>query len=755
MSDELHCTKKKYKVIGTRPIRHDGVDKVTGKALYGADIQLPSMLHGKVLRSPHAHARIKSINTTEAEKHPDVLGIATAKDLATPKPIEREPSLGDLTQNILASGKVLYKGHAVAAIAAINPHVAEEALSLIEVEYEVLPSVTNVKDAMKSKAPVLHENWEDVTNSNEILSNSKNVANHEQYKIGEVSKGFDQATLILEREYNTQTVHQGYIEPQNATAWWTPDGHVSVWCSSQGHFGIRNSLAELLCIPTSKIKVIPMEIGGGFGGKISVYLEPIAAILSKKSGRPVKMTMTRQEVLESTGPAPGGYIWIKIGVSTDGLIKAAQAYLAFEAGAFPGSPIGGASACMFSPYNIENLLIDGYDIVNNKPKTSAYRAPGAPVGAFAVETMLDELAEKLTIDPVTFRITNGAKEGTRRSDGLINTRIGMIETAKAIESHPHYSSPLNGKNVGRGIAMGMWRNNTGPSNVVATVVSDGTVSLLEGSVDIGGSRPAVAQQLAEVLGISVEDVNPHIADTSSIGFTSITGGSGVAFKTGWAAYEAAQDIKTQLIERTSMIWETSIDNLEYSNGAVRHKSNSELTLNFKDLAGMIDQTGGPIVGRASLNPSGHGPSYAANLVDVEVDPETGKVTILRFTVFQDAGTAIHPSYVEGQMQGGAVQGIGWALNEEYSMGPNGQLLNSSLLDYRMPTSLDVPVIDTVIIEVPNPTHPFGVRGVGEASIVPPMAAIANAIYNAVGVRINELPMSPKIVEMAIKNKSYK
>ena len=754
MTSGSQPTKDKYEVIGTRPIRHDGVDKVTGKALYGADIRLPGMLHGKVLRSPHAHARIKSIDTTKAENHPDILGVTTAKDLAIPDPIRRGPSLSDLTQNILASGKVLYKGHAVAAIAATNPHVAEEALSLIEVEYEVLPSVTNVRDAMESKAPVLHENWENITNSEKLLPDGKNVANHEQYKIGEVGKGFDQATLILEREYHTQTVHQGYIEPQNATAWWTPDGHVSIWCSSQGHFGIRDSLAKLICIPISKIRVIPMEIGGGFGGKISTYLEPIAAILSKKSGHPVKMTMTRQEVLEATGPAPGSYIWIRIGVSTDGRITAAQAYLAFEAGAFPGSPIGGAAACMFSPYNIENLLIDGYDIVNNKPKTSAYRAPGAPVGAFAVETMLDELAEKLAIDPITFRITNGAKEGTRRADGLINKRIGMIETAKAIESHPHYSSPLTGQNIGRGVAMGMWRNNTGPSSVVATVVSDGTVSLIEGSVDIGGSRPAIAQQLAEVLGIPVEDVNPHVADTNSVGFTSITGGSGVAFKTGWAAYEAAQDIKTQLVERAAMIWETSVGNLEYTDGSIRHKSNLKLALNFKELAGVIDQTGGPIVGRASVNPSGHGPSYAANVVDVEVDPETGKVTILRFTVFQDAGTAIHPSYVEGQMQGGSVQGIGWALNEEYSMGTDGQLLNSSLLDYRMPTSLDVPLIDTVILEIPNPSHPFGVRGVGEASIVPTMAAIANAIYNAIGVRINELPMSPKIVSKAIIDKTH-
>ena len=745
MVSDTKTTRGEYKVVGTRPIRHDGVDKVTGKALYGADIQLPGMLYGKVLRSPYAHARIKSIDTAKAEAHPDVKAVATSVDLTPAQPIAREPALGDVIQNILAKDKALYKGQAVAAIAATNPHVAEESLSLIEVEYEALPAVTNVEEAMDPRAPILHEHWNGTNGSEDDIAGGTNVASHQQYKLGDIDKGFKQADLIVEREYRTKTVHQGYIEPQNGTAWWTADDQVTIWCSSQGHFGIRDSLSEVLGIPVSKIKVVPMEIGGGFGGKLASYLEAVAAVLSRKSGHPVKMTMTRAEVLEATGPTPGSYVRLKMGVTRDGRITAAQGYLAFEAGAFPGSSLGGATACMLSPYNIENLLIDGYDVVDNKPKTSAYRAPGAPIGAFAVETVVDEISEKLGMDPMEFRMLNGAKEGTRRADGVVNGRIGMLETAEAVKSHPHYSAPLDRKHRGRGVAMGMWRNNTGPSSVVATVVSDGTVMLVEGSVDIGGTRPAVAQQFAEVLGIPVEDVNPQVADTNSIGFTSVTGGSGVAFKTGWAAYEAAQDVKRQLVERTAMLWETSPDQVEYADGAVQHKADPELRIGFKDLAATLDETGGPVVGRASVNPGGVGPSYSANIVDVEVDPETGKVEILRYTAFQDAGTAVHPSYVEGQIQGGSVQGIGWALNEEYYMGADGQMLNSSLLDYRMPTSLDVPMIDTVIVEVPNPGHPFGVRGVGEASIVPPLAAIANAIYNAVGVRMNELPMSPGAV----------
>ncbi len=749
--------KPAYKVVGTRPIRHDGYDKVTGKALYGADISLPGMVFGKVLRSPHPHARIRSIDTSKAEAHPQILAVATAADLAGAEDKMGEVgeevyiSLKYACDNILASDKVLYKGHAVAAVAAANAHVAEEALALIDVDYEVLPAVSNVEDAMAPGAPILHEHMTTASMGDDVPVGT-NIADHQQFALGDVERGFKQADLVIEREFRTRTVHQGYIEPHNGSAWWSPDGRVTVWCSSQGHFGIRDRIATVLGLPVSAIKVVPMEIGGGFGGKLASYLEPVAAVLSRKCGMPVKMFMSRVEVLEASGPTSGSYVKAKIGVANDGRITAAQAYLAFEAGAYPGSPIGGATACMLSPYNIPNALLDGYDVVDNKPKTTAYRAPGAPIGALAIETILDEIAERLGIDPVELRVRNAAKEGTRRVDGVVNARIGMLETANAVRNHPHYNSPLpgvDGKLTGRGVAFGFWRNNTGPSTVVATVVPDGKVMLTEGSVDIGGSRPAVAQQFAEVIGIPVEDITPQVADTDSIGYTSNTGGSGVAFKTGWAAYEAAQDVKAQLIERAAAIWDTDAADIEYDDGAVRHKSDTELALTFKQIAGRLNDTGGPVVGRAGVNPRGVGGAYAANIVDIALDAETGKVDILRVTAFQDVGTAIHPSYVEGQIQGGVVQGIGWALNEEYYMSDDGRLLNSSLLDYRMPTSLDVPMIDTHLIEVPNPGHPFGVRGVGEACIVPPLAAVANALYNATGCRMRQLPMSPAEVVSAL------
>ncbi len=738
--------KKEYKVIGTRPIRHDGVDKVTGRALYGADFHITGLLHGRVLRSPHAHARIVSIDTSRAEAYPGVKGVVTAQDL--PTAADKIAELGEgpinlkyLCDNILANDKVLYKGHAVAAVAATNPHIAEEACELIDVEYEVLPPVLEVRAAMEPGAPLLHETLK-TSSLGETAEEPSNVASHLQHKKGNIEKGFADADVVVEREFVTGTVHQGYIEPHNATALYNPDGELTVWCSTQGAFTVREQLAEILQYPISKIKVVPMEIGGGFGGKINVYIKPVAALLAKKTGKPVKVLMSRGEVFEGTGPTPASYIRVKIGATKDGKITAAQTYLAFEAGAYPGSPVGAGAMCIFAPYNIENVLIDGYDVVVNKPKTAAYRAPGATNAAFGSETVIDELAEKLGLDALEIRLFNGAKEGDRRADGPVYPRIGFIETVEAAKEHPHYTSPNGKKHHGRGVASGFWFNIGLQSSVTISVNPDGTINLVEGSTDIGGTRTSIAMQAAEALGISAEAVNPSVVDTNAIGYTAVTGGSRTTFATGYAAYEAAQDVKTQMIARAAKLWDVDEENVQFADGEFSSINGKEEQISFRELSARLGETGGPIIGRAAVNPAGVGGAFATHVVDVEVDVETGKVEILRYTATQDAGKAIHPSYVEGQMQGGVVQGIGWALNEEYIYNPEGAMTNASFLDYRMPTCLDLPMIDTVIVEVPNPGHPYGVRGVGEVPIIPPPAAIANAIYDAIGVRMTELPMSP-------------
>jgi CO/xanthine dehydrogenase Mo-binding subunit len=404
--------------------------------------------------------------------------------------------------------------------------------------------------------------------------------------------------------------------------------------------------------------------------------------------------------------------------------------------------------CVFAAYDIPNVMIDGFDVVVNKPSTAAYRAPGATNAAFATESVVDEIAEKLGIDPLDFRLKNAAKEGTRRADGPKYRRIGCIEVLEAMKNHPHYTAPLPGPNCGRGTAVGFWFNVGLPSSCTISVNADGTVNLVEGSTDIGGTRTSIAMQAAEVLGIPAENVRPTVVDTDSVGFTAVTGGSRTTFATGWAAYEAAQDVVRQMKDRAAKLWETDAASVSLDRGVFRSGDHS---LTFQELAAKLGETGGPVVGRGAVNPRGVGGSFAGCIADVHVDPETGKVTVLRFTAVQDAGKAIHPSYVEGQMQGGSAQGIGWALNEEYYMSSSGTMLNSSLLDYRMPTALDLPMIDTAIVEVPNPGHPFGARGVGEANIVAPPATLANAIYRAAGVRMNRLPMSPPAIMEAIWN----
>ena len=748
---------KEFKVVGSRPIRHDGADKVTGQAKYGADIQLPGLLFGKILRSPYAHARIKSIDVSKALALPGVHAVVTADDWEQPSGKVEDLAEGSihnlrfLSNNVLAYEKVLYKGHAIAGVAAEGAHLAEQAAALIEVDYEVLPPVVNFTSAMAEDAPILHERLESLSNpglrsggykSDSDDSKGTNVANRFDFKLGDVERGFNESDVIVEKTVGTAAVHQGYIEPHTGTAMWNTDGSLTVWSSTQGHFNVRDLLSRMLGMPVSKIRVIPMEIGGGFGAKGIVYSEPVAALLAKKANRPVKVTMSRTEVFEASGPTSGTNISVKLGATKDGKLLAAEAHLIYESGAFPGSPVPGGCNCIFAPYDIPNTFLEGVDVVVNRPKAAAYRAPGAPAAAFAMETAVDELCDKLGMDPLEFRLLNGAKEGTRRATGPLMPSVGIIETLQAAKEHDHYKSPLEGPYRGRGVASGFWGNGTGPASAVAIVNADGTLSLVEGSADLSGTRVAFAQQAAEVLGIAVEDVKPSVGDTESVGFTSNSGGSGATFKTGWATYEATREVQRQMVARAAKIWDVNEDDVEYVDGALQHKSDPELKMTFRQVAARQNATGGPIIGSAGVNPGGAGPCLATHIVDVEVDPETGKVNILRYTAVQDVGKAIHPGYVEGQIQGGAVQGIGWALNEEYFFNDQGHMLNSTFLDYRMPTVLDLPMIDTVIVEVANPTHPFGVRGVGEVPIVPPMAAISNAIHSALGVRLNQLPMTP-------------
>ncbi len=749
-----------YKWIGKRTLRPDGPDKVTGRAKFGADLALPGMLHGRVLRSSHAHANIRGIDTSKAEALPGVKAVITGADFPNPgqgKMIafgEGQLNYSDMARNVIAREKAFYDGHAVAAVAATSAAAAEEALSLIEVDYELLPHVIDVEAAMEPNAPVLHDNLftDGVTPTPDKPSN---IASRLEFNLGDVEAGFAKADAVVERKFTTQPVHQGYIEPHAVVAEATEDGQVRIWCSSQGAFMVRGNTAQALGMDMAQIRVTPAEIGGAFGGKTVIYLEPLAVRLSQKAGRPVRMVMSREEVFRGSGPTSGSAMEVKIGVTKDGKITAAQATLKFQAGAFQGSPAGPGAMCAFGPYDLENVNVVGYDVVVNRPKVAAYRAPGAPISEFAVESVLDEIAGKIGIDPLELRLKNGAKEGTQAAYGPKFGPIGYLETVEAAKAHEHYAAPL-GPNQGRGVASGFWFNIGGESSASMQISEDGTATVLTGSPDIGGSRASMAIMAAETLGIDVADVRPIVADTASLGYTFLTGGSRVTFATGMAVIEASKQIAEELRQRAAKIWDISVDAVVWEDGYAKPagaNAGDFEPLSIDDIAAQAGKTGGPISANAALNAQGAGPGFGTHICDVEVDPETGRVTILRYTAIQDCGKAIHKAYVEGQIQGGAAQGIGWALNEEYIYDEKGRLDNPGFLDYRIPVASDLPMIEAVIVEVANPTHPYGVRGVGEVPIIPPMATVANAIEGAIGVRMTELPMSPPKVLAALDNGS--
>jgi xanthine dehydrogenase molybdenum-binding subunit len=746
-----------YKVIGKRPIRPDGVEKVTGRAVYGADVHLAGLVHGIVLRSPHAHAMIKRIDASMAKAFPGVLAVITGENMPVAASTVRE--LGEQATNIrhasnklLAHHKVLYKGHPVAAVAALDSNTAQEAAKLIQVEYEVLSPVLTVDEALSFGASILHDDL-----IGDHLGEKKghtNLARHFRHESGDVEQGFRDSTIVREGTYRMATVHQGYIEPQNATALWQNDGKLTIWTSTQGAFGVREALATVLRIPESKIRVVPCEIGGGFGGKLDIYLEPLAALLSQRCGRPVHMVMDRAAVFEATGPTPGAKVTVKLGVDSTGRILAGAAELLYEAGAYPGSPVGAGAMCIFAPYRIKNTRIDGYDVVVNKPKSAAYRAPGATQAAFGMESLVDEVCTSLEMDPLEFRLLNASHEGDRRADGPLFRLIGTSEVHQAAKESPHYQSLLtrqgpDGHRRGRGVATGFWFNGGMRSSVSMSVSAEGIVSLVEGSVDIGGSRASIAMQVAEVLGIPFEDVHPTMADTEGVGYNDQTGGSRTTNTTGYAAYLAAQEVIGKMSERAASIWDLKPEDVQFADGEFSATPNPVLRMSFKQLAARFNATGGPVNATGSMQQRGGAGAFGTHIVDVEVDTQTGKVDVLRYTAVQDAGKAIHPSYVEGQMQGGVVQGIGWALHEEYAMSTTGTMENASFLDYRIPTALDVPMIETIIVEVPNPDHPFGVRGVGEVPIVAPVAAVANAIHDALGVRFPHTPIKPSRILAAL------
>ena len=738
------------KWIGQRTLRPDGIEKVTGSAQYAADFAMPGMVYGKVLRSPHAHAVIKSIDTSEAEKLKGVLAVMTGDDLPLlplDEPLPSGPNdIRWISRGCMAREKILYTGHPVAAVAATSASIAAAAVKLIKVDYDVLPHVIDVDEAMASDAPILHD-WI----ATDGVDGPTNISNIMTVKTGDVEKGFAEADLIVERDFKSEAVHQGYIEPQACVVSYKPDAQSVIWSSSQGQFMVRSMTAIIAGLATGDIKAIPAEIGGGFGGKTIIYLEPVAMILSKKCGRPVKMQNSREEVFQSTGPAAGMSASLKVGVTKEGKLTAVSGAYNFQAGCYPGSPVGRACHFSFSCYDIPNADLKGLDVVSNRPNVTAYRAPGAPQGNYVFEAILDEIATELGMDPWELRLKNALAADKPTIYGAKIGEAAIQEIIDSVRNHPNAKAEL-GPNQGRGVAIGYWGNAGGESSAQLNINEDGSALVVTGHPDIGGSRASMVNIVAEKLGIDYRNVSAQIGDTNNVGISAVTGGSRVTFASGIVVDEATDQVIETLKGRAASIWGIDVEAVEWSDGAA-HPAGQNAgefdPLTLQELAAKALSTGGPIMATVSKNTGGHMGAVGAHMVDVEVDPDTGHVKILRFTASQDVGRAIHPSYVEGQIQGGVAQGVGWALNEEYIYDKNGRLDNAGFLDYRIPVASDLPTIDAVMVENPNPAHPYGVKGVGEIPLVPALAAIANAIHDATGKRLYELPMSPPTVLAAL------
>ncbi len=741
---------KKLKIVGTSPVKHDGLDKVTGRANFGADFFLPGMLVGKILRSPHPHAIVRSIDISQAEALPGVKAVVTRDDFPE---FPLGSGSGDLSRNVMAREKVFYDGHAVAAVAATSESIAKKALKLIKIDYEILPHVIDAVEAMQPGAPILHAHLR-TKGMKDAANGPTNVVERLELGMGDVEKGFAEADVIVEREFDTKPMHQAYIEPQACVATCSEEDQIELWCCTQGPWVYRDRLSEILKIEASKIRVMQSEMGGGFGGKTGFYAEPVAVVLSRKAKRPVKIVLKRNEVFRGTGPVSATRSRVKIGATKDGRITAADAELIFQTGAFTGSMFFNAAHAIFTRYDLKNVKTLAYEVVSNRPKVNAFRAPCVPQVMFAAEGVINELAQKIGMDPIDFRLKNAATEGYKTIYGETFGPIGFVETLKAAKNCDHYKSPVP-PGQGRGVAAGFWFNRGGETTGTLNIAPDGSVTLILGTCDVAGSRISISMMAAEELGIPVDKVRAITGDTYTLGSNRVTAGSRTTYSSGMVIIDSARKAIAEMGRRAAMIWDVPEDAVVFEDGYFRPASSNVGDfgpLSIADIAAKTTMSHGAIAGHSEMNVTGAGPGFGLHIVDVAVDKETGRVDVKRYTVVQDAGKAIHPLQVEGQFQGAAVQGIGWALNEEYVYGDDGRLQNASFLDYRVPVASDVPMIGTEIVEVANPRHPYGLRGIGEVPVTPTLAAIANAIGDAIGIRPRSLPISPprllKLIEEA-------
>lgn len=750
-----------HHAVGKRVTRIEGPTKVTGETVYADDMVLPGMLHARILGSAHAHARILSIDTSAAKAHPGVEAVITADDLP-----HYEMNESNRHAVIFPTSEVLFYGQPVAAVLASDPHVAEDALALIDVKYEPLPAVIDPIAAMGESSPLARSATHDVDRSEEqghvtvegeqeeSEGKSGNVASTLNFHRGDVEAGFAEADCIVERTWRSAMVHQSYIEPHSTIADYDANGELSVWTSTQAPFYIRDELSQMLGIPESKIRVTATEVGGGFGGKIFLT-ELMVAALAMTVRQPVKYIMSRQEDMLAANPAPFAQIELKTGMKKDGTLTALKSKLIYDTGAFPGASVIAGALLVGAYYKCANLEIDGFEVFTNKVSVGALRAPCAHNATQAIESHMDMMANELGLDPLEVRLKNVAEEGDVLPSGQAFPRIGLKACLEAIGESDIWKRRAETKehpNRGIGIAAGGWMGGLQPASAIVCLNSDGTIDVTVGSADITGTNTSFQQIAAEVLDVPISSVTVSTGDTKTAPYAGMSAGSKTLYTVGKAVKLAAEDARRQIFEIAAARFECSQDDLELADGQVRVPGDDAKSLTLERLGRMTTNFGArfaPIVGRGTMSTRQSAPGFSVQAAELEVDPDTGEVTLLAFTIAQDVGFAINPLSVEGQMQGGASQGLGIALSEEMEYDSEGRLLNGNLLDYRVPTTRDLPPIEAIIVEVPSEDGPYGARIVGEPSIVPGGAVIANALEDAIGVRVTELPITPERILRAL------
>ncbi|MSQ15652.1 MAG: xanthine dehydrogenase family protein molybdopterin-binding subunit [Dehalococcoidia bacterium] len=743
-----------YKYVGSRIPRLEGHDKVTGRRTYAVDIKLPRMVHAKILRSPLAHAIIKHIDTTKAQAYPGVVAVVIGRDIP-----EIPSDTGTRYEAALAVDEVLFYGQPVAAVLAEEPYIAEEALDLIEVEYEQLPAIIDPVEAAREGAPLARNSLGDVDREEarshhvdsgpaggEEPTSGTNIIQRLMYQRGDIKAAFQKADLIIEHEWRASMTHQGYIEPQACVVDCSPMGEFTVWCSTQGPFAVREQVAKVLGVLEVNVTVEPVEMGGGFGGKTQGVGAVLAAILSRQVKRPVKYVMSRSDDLRAANPAPQAIIRLKTGATKEGKFVAVEGSVICDVGAFPGGPLMAICNSVAGFYDVEAYDIEGLEVMTNKVSVGALRAPGQPQGAFAIESQMDMMAKELGLDPLEFRINNAAKDETVPPSGRPWGSMFYKELLEKLAETDLWKSRSHlGPNQGIGVAGGGRMSGANRGNSIVVLNRDGTASVIVGQADITGINTSYAQIAAEELGLTIEQVQVFGGSTRSAPYAGTSAGSTSLRSSGRAVQQAAQDAKEQLMLMAANVLECNKEDLVAESGIISVIGSPDKTISIQALT---MQTAGfgtvfpTIVGKGNIGAGRPVPTFTAVAVKVEVDPQTGEVAILDAVCVEDVGQAINPTLVEGQIQGGLSQALGIGLSEEMLWDEKGVLLNPSLLDYKMPTALDLPNLHAELMNFGAGLNElYGAKGVGEPPIIAGAAALANAVYNAVGARVHVIPVT--------------